>query len=238
MRPSTWAGRGLLIVAPHPDDETFGCGSLIARAAAAGDTVTVVVASDGARCTASDRIGPAELAALRQSELYEACARLGVTEVVELGHPDGSLPQRTGLATELAGLVRSRRPGIVLTPCVQDPHPDHAAVHRATVAAVQSTPVRPKLLAYPVWTWHAAPFFRGSPLTERLWLQAWAARQLWSEPWLRIPAGAYAERKGEAVAAYRSQTTNLTGEPSWSHLPAAFIQLFLGPDEMFLPVQA
>jgi hypothetical protein len=40
-------GRRLLVVSPHPDDETFGCGAAIARAATTGAGVTVVVATDG-----------------------------------------------------------------------------------------------------------------------------------------------------------------------------------------------
>jgi LmbE family N-acetylglucosaminyl deacetylase len=231
------AGRNLLVVAPHPDDETFGCGALIARARAAGTPVTVVVATDGARSTVSAQVRPAELAALRRAELHEACARLGVTDVVELGHRDGSLTGLPGLTAELAELVASRRPGVVLTPCAQDPHPDHAAVHHATVAALAGVPTRPVVLSYPVWTWHAGPFFRTSPAGRRLRLQAWAARQLWSAPWWRMPADGFAGHKERAVAAYRSQITNLTGEPCWSYLAPDFVRLFLGPDELLLPVR-
>ena len=157
------AGRGLLVVAPHPDDETFGCGALIARARAAGADVTVVVASDGARSTVTAKFGPAELAALRSAELREACRRLDVPDVLELGHPDGSLAGRAELADELAGLIADRRPGVVLTPCAQDPHADHLAVHRATVAALARVPGDPLLLGYPVWAWHAGPFFLAAP---------------------------------------------------------------------------
>ena len=234
-RTAAIAGRALLVVAPHPDDETFGCGALIARVRAAGTAVTVVVASDGARSTGSRLLGPARLAALRRAELHEACARLGVTDVVELGHPDGSLRERTGLAGELAGIAESRRPGVVLTPLAQDPHPDHTAVHRATVAACAAMPAA-LLLGYPVWAWHSGPLFAQAPPGRRLSLQAWALRQLWAEPWWRIPTGAYVRDKQDAVTAYRSQTSNLTGEPGWSVLPPGFVQLFLGSDELYLPL--
>jgi LmbE family N-acetylglucosaminyl deacetylase len=224
------------VIAPHPDDETFGCGALIARARAAGVDVSVVVASDGARCTATGEFGPAELAALRSAELHEACRRLDVTDMTELDHPDGSLSSRSELAVELADLIASRRPGVVLTPCAQDLHGDHVAVHRATVAALAQVPGHPLVLGYPVWAWHAGPFFRAAPLGQRLPLQRWAARQLWSDSWWRIPADGYSAQKQHAVAAYRSQTTNLTGEPGWSYLPSDFLRNLLGPCEMFLPV--
>lgn len=235
---ATIAGRGLLVVAPHPDDETFGCGALIARARAAGADVTVVVASDGARCTATGKFGPAELAALRSAEVHEACRRLGVTDVLELGHPDGALTGRSELAGQLADLIASRRPGVVLTPCAQDLHGDHLATHRATVAALARVPGHPLLLGYPVWAWHAGPFFRAAPPGQRLALRRWAARQLWSGSWWRIPADEYGSQKQHAVMAYRSQTTNLTGEPGWSYLPPDFVRNLVGPYELFLPVGA
>ena len=60
--------------------------------------------------------------------------------------------------------------------------------------------------------------------------------QLWAAPWWRVRTGEYAAHKAEAIAAYRSQITNLTGEPGWSYLSPAFVSVFLGRDELFLPV--
>jgi LmbE family N-acetylglucosaminyl deacetylase len=223
--------QALLVVAPHPDDETFGCGGLIARARAAGCPVTVVVVTDGSRSTESERLSRADLVDLRRAELRAACDRLGVTDVVEWGYPDGDLPPPPVLADRLAALLADRRPGVVLTPCVQDPHPDHVAVHRATVRAAGDVPI---VLGYPVWTWHAGPFFLGARTADLPRLHAWAVRQLWSGRWWRIPVGRYGEAKRDAVRAYRSQIGNLTGEPGWSYLPPEFVELFLGADEMFL----
>jgi len=224
------------VVAPHPDDETFGCGGLIARARAAGTEVTVVVVSDGARSTRSARMSPPELAALRRRELHTACARLGVTDLVEWAHPDGALPRPDELAAQLGSVVADRRPHIVLTPCRQDTHPDHVTVHRATRLALGFLSTPPVLLGYPVWTWHAGPFFLGASISDRPRLQAWAIRQIWSRPWWRVPLGRYGDQKRSAIGAYRSQTTNLTGEPGWSRLPRSFVELFLAGDEVFLPL--
>ena len=237
-RAATLSGMRLLVLAPHPDDETFGCGALIARAAAAGQPVTVVVATDGARSATSDTLGPEDLVALRRTELRAACERLGVTELVELGYRDGTLDDRgTALAADVAAAVARHRPEAVLVPCAQDHHPDHRALHVAAVAAVRGSPRPPLLLAYPVWAWHAAPLFLGTGNRRALpglWL--WAARQYASVRWWRVPTDGHLERKRAAVAAYASQISNYTGEPGWSFLPPSFVAAFLGGDEVFLPV--
>ncbi|MDR7275610.1 PIG-L deacetylase family protein [Catenuloplanes atrovinosus] len=224
----TLAGRALLVLAPHPDDETFGCGALIARARAAGSPVTVAVATDGARSTASARLSPAGLARLRTGELHAACAALGVTDVLQLGFPDGGLTdRRDALTTRLRGLYRDLRPEYVLLPCRQDAHPDHRALHEAALAAGP-----PRALAYPVWAWFEAPVFPAAAAADRVALWAWAAAR---SGWLRVPTGPYLAAKREAVSAYLSQTTNLTGEPGWSHLDPRFVAAFLGPHEVFRP---
>jgi LmbE family N-acetylglucosaminyl deacetylase len=224
----TLAGRSLMVLAPHPDDETFGCGALIARARAAGTAVTVVVATDGARSTTSARVSPAGLARLRDNELHAACAELGVTDIVRLGFPDGELTRyRDALSTRLRVLYRDRRPDRVLLPCPQDGHPDHRALHHAGLAAEPA-----RALSYPVWAWYSAPLFAAATHRERPRLWAWAAAR---SGWLRVPTGPYLAAKRHAIAAYPSQTTNLTGEPGWSHLDPRFVATFLGPHEVFRP---
>ena len=222
----TLAGRSLMVLAPHPDDETFGCGALIARARAAGSPVTVVVATDGARSTASARLSPSALARVRAGELRAACAALGVTDVVSLGIADGRLSEhRDRLTGRLRALYRHRRPDHVLLPCRQDDHPDHRALHDAGLAAGPPGP-----LTYPVWAWFEAPLFPAAAHPDRMRLWAWAAART---GWLRVPTGAHLEAKRRAIAAYASQTTNLTGEPGWSRLDPRFVAAFLGPHEVF-----
>jgi LmbE family N-acetylglucosaminyl deacetylase len=234
------SGRRLMVVAPHPDDETFGCGALIARARAAGDPVTVVVATDGRHSTTSSVLAPAELADLRAAELRSACGRLGVpdADLVTLGFEDGSLARYTPrLAARLGELLAERRPEVVLVPCEQDEHPDHRAVYTATVRAVHGYPGPCLLLAYPIWAWAQGPWFldtaRWGAWPGRV---AWSARQLVAGGWLRVGCGPYLAAKRAAVAAYPSQLTNITGERSWRRLAPEFVSLFLRPVELFQPV--
>ena len=231
------AGQSLMVLAPHPDDETFGCGAMITRARAGGQPVTVVVATDGSRSTASATLSPGQLAAIRTAELRMACGRLGVgaADIVQIGHEDGGLMARIpDLIVTLGQLLAERRPDIVLVPCVQAPHPDHRALHLAGVAAAAgSHPV----WAYPVWTWHCAPWFIGTAPSRQLALFCWAVRQVLWGRWLRVPCGPYLAHKRAAIGQYASQTSNLTAEPTWNHLPPAFVRSFLAKAEVFLPVR-
>src|SRR5262245_26545738 len=79
----------MLVVVAHPDDESFGCGSVLAAAAAAGDDTVVLCATRGE--AGESRIRTDDLAALREAELHEAARILGVGRVLVLGHGDSGL---------------------------------------------------------------------------------------------------------------------------------------------------
>jgi LmbE family N-acetylglucosaminyl deacetylase len=231
------SGRRMMVLPPHPDDETFGCGALVARARAAGSQVTIVVATDGRHSTRSMIFSPAELAALRSAELRAACAELGVppADLVTLGWEDGGLAGRTSrLAARFGELIADRRPEIVLVPCARDEHPDHRAVHDAAVRAVAASAGPCLLVGYPIWAWANAPWFLDAAPAAGLW---WSARQLAGGGWLRVGCGPHLVAKRAAIAAYVSQTTNLTGEASWRRLSPEFVSLFLQPAEVFQPVR-
>ena len=238
-----------MVLAPHPDDETLGCGAVIARARAAGDQVVVVVVTDGRHSTASTVMGPHLLARTRAAELRLACRILGVSDeqVVQLDREDGTLSGCVAeLADELAALLVTRQPEAVFVPCAQDIHPDHQALHQALCLALRRTGSAggpggssPVVLAYPVWTWMSGPWFLDADPARRLPLQAWAMRQLSAGGrWVAVRCGDHLRAKTAAIAAYASQTTNLTGERSWSYLSAEAVALFQQPSEVFLRFDA
>ena len=78
-RDDTRAGfaRSCLVVAPHPDDETLGCGGSIAARAANGQRVVVAILTDGEAAATMRASAPDELAALRREEALLAASRLG-----------------------------------------------------------------------------------------------------------------------------------------------------------------
>jgi LmbE family N-acetylglucosaminyl deacetylase len=120
----------VLVVAAHPDDETIGCGGALARHAAAGDTVTVVVATSGEATGGGGR----DVAAARERECRAACAALGLGAPVFLRLPDGGLAARTG---DLAAALRrlGGAAAVAYVPNLLDPHPDHRAANLALADA-------------------------------------------------------------------------------------------------------
>jgi LmbE family N-acetylglucosaminyl deacetylase len=147
----------LLLVGPHPDDETLGFGATAATLQSRGVDVRVVSVSDGGG--AYPNLSPLErtwLERTRRSELLRATRYLGLTSPVSLGLPDGQLcDHEIGLADALSALLSELRPGAWCAATWRgDGHPDHEAVGRAAAVAAQRTGA--KLLEYPVWMWHRA----------------------------------------------------------------------------------
>ena len=142
----------VLAVYAHPDDPEVSCGGTLARWAAGGSEVHVVVATQGEKGSADPDADPVSLAERRAGEVDEAAAVLGLAGVDLLGHPDGELDaDPPGLRAELVGLVRRVRPDVVVCP---DPtavffgdgyvnHVDHRAIGWATIDAVAPAAASP-----------------------------------------------------------------------------------------------
>ena len=79
----------LLVVVAHPDDESFGCGSVLAHASRAGHDTAVLCATRGE--AGESRIRTDDLGALREAELRSASAILGVGTIVLLEHGDSGM---------------------------------------------------------------------------------------------------------------------------------------------------
>jgi LmbE family N-acetylglucosaminyl deacetylase len=229
--------RTLLVVAPHPDDETIGCSVLMARRADAGRPVTVVVVSDGETSHRSSVISPAELGRLRREESRAACATLGVTDVRFLGWSETDL-RRTddALARSLADLIGELDPGQVVLPDRRDWHPEHVIVHDAAAAGCRLAGFAGVVREYPVWSWADGP--AAAPPMAPPWTRLGAlvrARRLTTPDAGLVSTDGYAERKRAAFAEYRTQVTSYTSEPTWQPFPADWIDKFTGPWEAYLP---
>lgn len=142
-------GQHLVAVVAHPDDESFGCGSLIAQASTAGARVTVICATRGeAGERRPDPITDAwPIALLRETELCQAAIVLGVDDVRFLDLVDSGFsgePPRCALISEpvdrLAGRLRAEltdvQPDVVLTLDGCDGHRDHVHLRDAVAVAV------------------------------------------------------------------------------------------------------
>ena len=186
----------MLVVVPHPDDETLGAGGLIATQRRRGVDVMVVCVTDGENAYPEEPEGAAAMGTQRSSEQQEALERLGVepASMVRLGLTDSDVCAREGelaaRVTELGG------PGVVIVaPWEGDFHPDHEASGRAARAAAERSGAQ--LISYFFWTWH-----RGTPeCLDGLRLVRFAL----DEDAVRARA--------EALTAHASQLERAGGEP-------------------------
>jgi LmbE family N-acetylglucosaminyl deacetylase len=148
-----------LALAPHPDDETIGCGGLLALLAHAGAAVHVVLVSDGAASHPRSRSHPPHLLAeLRRQEMTDALLELGCDkqQLTVLGLPDGAVTAPGGdlyhAAFEaLAGVARDFRPDTVVLPWRHDDHADHRASQALGEAVCRQVVPTARRLEYVVW---------------------------------------------------------------------------------------
>src|SRR4051794_26188796 len=122
----------VLAIGAHPDDLEILCGGTLARCAARGDRVTMLVMSDGSAGHAE--IPAAELAAIREREARVAAAVIGA-EFGWLGLRDEFVFNDEATRLALLNAIRGARPDLILTHAPNDYHPDHVATHRAVFDA-------------------------------------------------------------------------------------------------------
>lgn len=145
--------RTLLYVAAHPDDESFGPGGTLAHYALTGARVVYACATRGEVGSADPEHlqGYADAGEMRWAELTNAAKHLGLAEVIHLGYRDSGMPgspdnhhERALAAAPLeqvteriVKVIRTVRPQVVFTfdPIGGYRHPDHIAIHNATVKA-------------------------------------------------------------------------------------------------------
>jgi LmbE family N-acetylglucosaminyl deacetylase len=128
-------GGNVLVLAPHMDDEVFGCGGVLARHIQAGAHVTVVYMTDGRKGNPSlyggglseQEIRSAEdnLVARRKLEAEQAASIVGVQELVYLDFPDGNLPRSQEAVERVRTVLQRVKPRRVYLPSLLDHHADH-----------------------------------------------------------------------------------------------------------------
>jgi len=216
---------GIVIIAPHPDDESVGCGGLICQASDYRVPLRIVFLSDGTGSHPnSASYPPAKLRQLRHEEGIRACARLGVRRenLLFLNLQDRFVPTQGPLADWAISMIRAQIDEIQATSVFvtwdQDPHCDHvAAFALARKATGRCEGVQ--LYAYPTWAWLAArtPEIGYPPAG------------------FRLPVMGELGRKWAAVMEHKSQTTDLIDDdPGAFRLPPSFLDAMLQPYEVFL----
>lgn len=150
----TLAGRTILGIFAHPDDESLACGGTFARLADAGARVVLFCASRGEGGSVSDPalVPDGDLGRVRERELREACAVLGVSDVMVMDHADGSLRWRDEpkLLAQIESAVQQCRPDAVIT-FAEDGlywHLDHIGIYEKTYDALEALGAKAPPLYY------------------------------------------------------------------------------------------
>lgn len=149
-------GKAVLVVGAHPDDNDFGAGATVAKAASEGAEVVYLIATTGQRGSSDASMTPELLSKTRKKEQEDAAGALGVREVHFLNYVDGELIPDIALKEHVVIFIRRYRPDIVFT---MDPsffyfktygfvnHSDHRAIGEATLDACY--PLARDLLSFP-----------------------------------------------------------------------------------------
>jgi LmbE family N-acetylglucosaminyl deacetylase len=191
--------RPFIVVAPHPDDESLACGGLLAEACRQGLRGKVVVVSDGVGSHPNSKAYPPDrLRSLREEEARQAATELGLKpeDMFFLGLPDRFVPSEGEEAEraigEIVHFVEQTGARSLLVSWRHDPHCDHEASYQIA-RAVQRQAGELRLFEYVVWGHTLPPSTEVDPIGG-----------------FRIKVDQEAlEKKRRAIAAHRSQTTDL-----------------------------
>ena len=173
----------VLVIAPHPDDETLGCCGSLCRHAEHGDRIEVVFLTSG---ELGLKAIPREQAwQIRETEARQAAQILGLAQCHFLRGPDWMIQEQPGaLAKGLRSILKQSVPELIYLPHPQEAHPDHTAAWPILRAALRGGPSPRTIRGYEVWT-PLATYDQVEDIT----------------PWMK--------RKLQALRAHRSQLAEL-----------------------------
>jgi len=222
LQPESFDGP-CMIIAPHPDDETLGCGATIIKTRRKDRPVRIVIVTDGSASSRSAIITPEGLADIRQSEAERACKVLGVgaEDIVFLRFIDGEAENhKEEIEKYLIREIKAFSPSQIFSPYDFDKHRDHRAVAAVVNKLIQSGFIDCSIFEYPLWFWPKAALWHVLHPQRFLTLR-------------RVNARDVIETKKSAMAEHRSQYDNLTGEPGWRKFRPFFLDRFFTPYELY-----
>jgi LmbE family N-acetylglucosaminyl deacetylase len=224
-KPFKSTSKSAIVFAPHQDDESFGCGGMIALKRAQGTPVKVVFLTDGGKSYGWDRLPAGALVEARQKEALQALEVLGVSPqaVTFLNQPDGELDQisdeeRQNLVNKIARLLSEVEPEEVYVTYRRDVFPDHEVASQIVRLAIRQVGLSVRLFEYPIWSLY-------QPLLLDLRSPEFAMLY-------RLPIKSVRAKKRQAIACHVSQYKPL---PPDTHggLPKGFLNRLSSSYEFF-----
>jgi LmbE family N-acetylglucosaminyl deacetylase len=215
-----------IVIAPHPDDETLGCGSFVARARTLGQCVHLLIVTDGGASPTGMHVSKADLVKLRRDETKNAAEVLGVdsANIIFLEVPDGEATAHMApIAAALRELIELVSPKIIFSSYGIDRHRDHRAVANALEDLYRNGNITCRVLEYPIWFW----------LNGGIALLFDPKRLRFLR---RVQSRAFVKTKRRALQAHSSQFPHLMGRDFLQSFfrPASFAAQYLGRCEIFI----
>ena len=236
--------RPAVVFAPHPDDETLGCGGTIAKKRSSLAPLTIVFMTDGS-ASHPDLMPKHRMREVRKSEAVDAARALGVPDesVLFLDFGDGELEAQADAALQrVSSILRSHREEDVFVPYHRDGTPDHNATHRIVTSAVARGGGHHTVYEYPVWYWHRWPWVSQQPhhaMTRRQYM-TWglgAMARVLKDFRARVWIGDHLRTKRRALDRYASQVSRLVPDERWWTLSGLadgeFLECFFQDHEFF-----
>jgi len=140
----------ILVIAPHSDDETFGCGGTLALLRQKACHIKVVIMTDGSQ---GDPLGYShgDVVNCRQRESIAALKLLGIDDIVFLGEADGHFRYTPTIAEQLTSILDSFVADWLFIPSVLDYHRDHIAISLSVLSVWQQRGFRERVFLYEIW---------------------------------------------------------------------------------------
>ena len=142
----------ILVISPHPDDESIGVGGTIRKHVTEGDTVDIIFLTSGEK--GGHGKSEDETMSIREKEARKAAKILEVNSVEFWRQPDGKCEANISNIDRMAAKLRSFLPATIYVTHEGEQHPDHRAaaeiVKQATIVLQKSK--RPVVYMYEVWT--------------------------------------------------------------------------------------
>jgi LmbE family N-acetylglucosaminyl deacetylase len=141
----------ILVISPHPDDESIGCGGVLRRHVVDGDLVDVIFLTSGEK--GGHGWSEAETLLIREQEARAAAKILGLAAIEFWRQPDGELRATSPVVRRLLEAVRTSNPARLYVPHRAEAHADHRAANRIVRRALrQLDGPRPEAFEFEVWT--------------------------------------------------------------------------------------
>jgi LmbE family N-acetylglucosaminyl deacetylase len=235
VRSARWLSRNYevnssscVVIAPHPDDETFGTGGVIAQKSLLGAKVRVLFLTSGEASHSHCNCTDAEtIKTTRESQAMSALRLLGVgaDAVAWLRLPDGSVPME-GIAgfdeavQKIAAQLHRWEPAEIYYPHALDANRDHQAAAQLVQAVLPLLPFRSVTMGYMVWGWYlpSASLLKG----------------VLKRKWQRLDIRSVQSAKLAAVNCYLHSDPAPCGLPYCGGLPQGLVRCGTGPCEFFI----